>query len=84
MATITLSEGMRVRARIITARKPGDYSIAGMQLKFEANIRTVVGVIVGFRGDHPTAPTTIGVRIREDDGRETDVPLKSIVGVERT
>lgn len=79
---ITLNKGDRVRARWFVAQTEPPVALAGVQMKFQANEREVVGVITHIRGDHPTNPTSIGVWIQPDEGLEIEgVPIERIVEV---
>ena len=78
-------KGTRVRARWMHCRDPAKdpYSLAGMQTKFEATEREVVGKVTHIYGNHPTNPTKVVVFIQPDDGgpEVEDVPFGSIVEV---
>lgn len=62
-----LQKGDRVHARWLHA-KTDLSSLAGMNFKFEATDREVVGIVRHIRGDHPTNPTSIRVWIEPDAG----------------
>lgn len=62
-----ITKGTRVQARWLRAT---DGCVAGMQPKVAAREYVVCGVVTHVRGDHPIAPTTVGVWIRKDDGEE--------------
>jgi hypothetical protein len=61
-----IRKGMRIRARWFDATRA---SLAGMQAKVGARLIEVQGVVRHVRGDHPTAPTTVGVFVETEDGR---------------
>ena len=50
-------------------------ALAGVQLKFEGHYVGVEGVVAHVRGDHPTAPTTAGVWLRDDEHFKSDPSL---------
>ena len=47
-------------------------ALAGVQLKFEGYYVGIEGVVAHVRGDHPTAPTTAGVWLRDDERFKSD------------
>ncbi len=67
MENVFVTKGMRVLIRAIVAQKMGTYSLAGVQMKLAAREVELTGRIAHVRGDHPTAPTSIGVWIEPDD-----------------
>lgn len=77
-----LSRGTHVTAELFEARPLGSASLAGMQMKTTATMRRVSGVVTHIRGDHPEHPTSVGVWIMTDDGREEIVDLCAIVSAE--
>lgn len=79
---IQLTLNMRVRAEWFEAKPDGSVSLAGVQRKVSALLKTVEGRITHIRGNHPTAPTSIGVWIQPDaGGAEVVVEARSIVAV---
>ena len=74
-----LRKGDRIRAEWMEARPIGEWSLAGVQPKLNAVHRVVEGVITHIRGDHPTNPTSIGVWVKTDDGREVVVDGRHVV-----
>jgi hypothetical protein len=70
-----LRKGSRIRANWLDASL---VALAGVQMKFGAKSREVVGVIRHMRGDHPTNPTEIRYYIDPDDGYVG--PKKDLIG----
>lgn len=67
------NKGDRVRAQWFAAHPT---CLAGVQLKFGATAKEVVGTVRHIRGDHPTHPTTIRVYLDPDgpyDGPKVDL-----------
>lgn len=75
----TLKRGMRVCAEWFEARPLDAASVAGVQLKVTARPRVVEGTVTRIRGDDPVAPTSVGVWIMTDDGKEVTVDARHIV-----
>jgi hypothetical protein len=73
-----LQKGDRVQA-LWFDRQHG--SLAGMQDKFPAKQRSIVGRVTHIRGDHQTHPTSVRVWIQPDEGNEIDVDLQAIKAV---
>jgi len=74
-----LTKGMRVRAEWLEAQPVGAVSLAGVQTKVGATLRVVEGVVTHIRGNHPTAPTSVGVWIKTDAGEEVVTDARNIV-----
>ncbi len=64
---VFVSKGMRVFVQALVAQRTGTHSLAGAQMKVSAQHVELTGTIAHVRGDHPTAPTNIGVWIAPDD-----------------
>lgn len=78
---IELTKGMRVRAEWLEAQPVGAVSLAGVQTKVGASLKAVEGVVTHIRGNHPTAPTSIGVWLKTDAGEEVVTDARNIVAV---
>ena len=72
---VWIAKGTRLRAEWFGVKPVG---LAGAQMKLGATVRTVVGTVVGVRGDAPRAEdcTEIYFEVQPDDGGET-VMVKS-------
>ena len=70
---VFVTKGTRVRASWLKAKTNPPASLAGMQLKFDAEWVEIEGVVTDIRGDHPTHPTRVGFIVRQDDGVEVVV-----------
>lgn len=77
---MTLTKGMRVRARWFQANDPPS-SLAGMQMKLGVTERSVEGVVTHIRSDSPTELINVRVHIKPDDGDEVEVKPEHIVGI---
>lgn len=71
MVSDYIAKGARIRAQWLV---PRIVALAGVQLKFEATQREVVGVVRHVRGDHPTAPTVVKLYIDAEGERGDATP----------
>lgn len=81
-------KGTRIRATWFEAKM---VSLAGVQMKTEATLRTITGTVRHIRGDHPTNPTVRRLFVESDDGigtpcekcqvREVEIDPKHVVEV---
>jgi hypothetical protein len=62
-----LQKGDRVTAEWLETEP---VALAGVQMKLGGTTKTVTGVVTHIRGDHPTEPTSIGIAILDDEGKE--------------
>lgn len=74
---VAFNKGDRVRAQWYQAQTSG-FSLAGMQLKFLASARVLVGRVAHVRGNHPTQPTEI--RVYLDPEEPYDGPMVTLEG----
>lgn len=72
-----IAKGARIRAQWLATRP---VSLAGVQLKFEATRRDVVGVVRYVRGDHPTAPSVVKLYIDAEGERGDATPFGCTCG----
>ena len=63
--TFNIVKGTRIRAHWFACRP---VPLSGMQMKFGATEREVIGVVRHIRGDHPTNPTKTRLYVEADDG----------------
>lgn len=63
-----IKKGSRVRAHWYQAQTNPPASLAGMQLKFGATERDIIGTIMHIWGDHPMNPTKYEIAIQPDEG----------------
>ncbi len=74
--TKVYNRGDRVRAQWFATHLT---SLAGVQMKFGATPKEVVGTVRHIRGDHPTNPTEVRVFVDPDEGTY-DGPKVDLVG----
>jgi len=74
-----VTKGTKVRYRFLQANSPGDYSIAGAQMKLTADEVSGEGIVRGVWSDKPPGQ---GGRIRLDvetaDGTIVQVPITGV------
>lgn len=71
----TYNKGDRVRAQWFSTHLS---SLAGVQMKFGATVKEVVGTVRHIRVDHPTHPTS--TRVYLDPDEPYDGPKVELVG----
>lgn len=77
--TVVIAPGMRVRARYFNPRPLELTALSGMQPKLAAVERIIEGMVEKVRGNHPQNPTSVGVWIKIDSGKQIVVDARHIV-----
>lgn len=76
-----ITKGVRVRVNLLTAKKPGEFSLAGAQFKLAATSECFDGIVRHIWADDPEGARGVRLQLERDDGTLQEVPIGCVVGV---
>jgi hypothetical protein len=76
-----ITKGVRVRVDLMSLKKPGEFSLAGVQFKLTGTRECFDGIVRHIWADDPKGTKNVRLQLERDDGTLQEVPIGCVVGV---